>query len=322
MLLGVASALLSPNLSMAMVEYGALRDKKPEEPLARLGLAAGAGWLAGLLAAASVAAALGTWFNLPVSLAASAASLAIALRLLPEPVLRLERPLAARPYTVFLDVIERFRLVYGLLANPPLLFRLLRRRVRRVINTRLAAVLAAVATGFMGVGVFFTQLPYYWRNVRGMTDSEILATSAVHRLSSIIGFTFMHRLAWIIGSKRLFIAAFAARSIVFTLPLLTAHLAPLAQAVLVYVFTGLTWSMISVSANSVVLDAVGVHRGGVGIGLLNTAISIGLILGSAVSGVVAEYMGVYACFPVAGLLAGAGALAAYLAVEERGEGRS
>ncbi|NPA05491.1 MAG: MFS transporter [Crenarchaeota archaeon] len=315
LVLGVASALLSPNLSMAMVEYGALRDKKPEEPLSRLGLAAAAGWLVGLLTASLVSGVSGTWFNIPASLAASTAAAVIAARYLPEPILRLERPVAARPSAVFLDIIERFRLVYGLLANPPLLFRLIRRRVRRAVTSRLLGVLLATSMGFMGVGVFFTQLPYYWKHVRGMTDPEILATSAVHRLSSIIGFLFMHRAAWLIGAKNLFIAAFAARTLVFLLPLATMNLQPVLQAVILYIFTGLTWSMISVSANSVVLEAVGVHRGGVGIGLLNTAISIGLIAGSAVSGIVAEYLGVYACFPIASMLAGLGAVTAYLAVK-------
>jgi len=217
---------------------------------------------------------------------------------LPKPLLRLEQGSIAKPASLFHGVVERVRLVYAIVTHPPLLFQ----KLFSGEWSRFTYYNLAIMVSFTGVGLFFTQMPTYLKQIRNLSDSLVLITSAIHSISSTISFTAMYTIASIIGTGKLLLLGIGGRVAVFLAPIITEWMPATIQALVIYTFTGITWAMISVSANSLAIHLTGMKSGGKSIGVLNSSMSIGLIIGSLASGIIAELYGLRACFIAASSL--------------------
>jgi MFS family permease len=297
LLAGSAGAFFSVNATMAAVEEGAERDSRPERPLASVGLASGAGWFTGLMLgsrAASYAGLMAAEIG-GLILAASALILSLAVA---EPPIIFERAVTAKPSMFFLGVVERVRLVYAYLTS-------FRRPLKTLatLRRRFDYYLAAMALAFTAVSLFFTQMPVYMRTVIGLSDSEVLRYMSIHSGTSTLTFALLYRGLIPTGDvERLLLLALAARSVAFTLPLLLAGLSPALMSLATFLTTGATWAMISVSMNSVALRIAEPARRGEKIGMLNSAVSLGILAGSLLSGLIAETLGFRAVFISASML--------------------
>ena len=294
---GLASGFISPNISMLVVELGAVREKRPEKPLSRLGVWSGLGWSLGLVVGAIVSS-LSTTVHTALVISISSTAGVIATIVLPKPMLRLEQGTIAKPTSFLHGVVERVKLVYVIVSHPPILHRrLLNRGWSRFILYNLAIVAC-----FTGTGMFFTQMPTYLRQARGLSDSLVLIALATHSISSTILFETIYTMASAVGAQKLLLLGIGCRIVVFIAPLITEWMPAMIQALVTYTFTGATWAMISVSANSLAVYLTGMKSGGKAIGVLNSSMGIGLIIGSLASGIVAKLYSLRACFIVASSL--------------------
>jgi len=294
---GVASGLVSPNISMLVVELGVSREKRPEKPLSRLGVWSSLGWSLGLVVGAAISNIFSTMCTALVISLSSAAGV-LATLALPRPLLRLEQGTLAKPTSLFHGVVERVKLVYVILAHPPILFQKLFGRGW----TRFTLYNLAIIACFTGAGLFFTQMPTYLKQVRGLSDSLVLIALAIHSMSSTIIFTSIYTIATMIGTKKLLLLGIGSRVIVFLVPLITEWMPPEIQALITYTFTGATWALISVSTNSLAMYLTGMKSGGKSIGVLNSSMGVGLIIGSLASGLIAKLYGLRTCFIAASSL--------------------
>lgn len=288
---GVASGLVSPNISMLVVELGVPREKRPEKPLSRLGVWSSLGWSLGLVIGAIISNFLPTMCTALIISLSSAVGV-LATLALPRPLLTLERETIAKPTSLFHGVVERVKLVYVIVTHPPILVQKLFSREW----TRFTLYNLAIVACFIGAGLFFTQMPTYLKQVRGLSDSLILVALAVHSISSTIIFTSIYTIATLIGTKKLLLLGIGGRVIVFLAPLTTEYMPAEIQALITYTFTGATWALISVSTNSLAVYLAGIKSGGKSIGILNSSMGIGLIIGSLASGIIAKLYGLRTCF--------------------------
>ena len=296
-LAGAAGAFFSVNATMAVVEIGAVGETRPEKPLASVGLAGGAGWFSGMIIGSRAAHCAGLWAAGLSSLSLAAAALLLAV-LVSEPPMLLERVITAKPSMFFLGVVERVRLVYSYLTS-------FRRPARALgaLRRRFDYYLAAMMMAFASVSLFFTQMPVYLRTRLLLSDSEVLKYLSIHSGTSTLVFALLYR--GIIPTGRvesLLVAAMAARSAAFLMPLLLAWAPPLLMSLSTFLVTGATWAVISVSMNSVALSVAEPARRGEKIGMLNSSVSLGILIGSVLSGLVAEILGFRAVFVLSSAL--------------------
>ncbi len=313
-LAGAAGALVSANVTMLALEAGAPAARRPERVLARLGFASGGGWAAGLALGSAVSAAYGTSVNFHVAVAVATLGLATLAAGVKGPMIPLERLHAIKPPSPFYGFVDRVKMVYALIVEPPKLGA----KVRRGLEDPLLLTLVAVLVAFSGIGVFFTQVPVFLRRVLGMGDAEVFAALSVHSLTSTASFTFIHRLVERLTPARALTLALLVRAVAFAAPPVVALTAP--QAVpAIFLATGFTWSMISVSMNSIVVAISEEERKGERLGQLTSMTSLGLLVGSAASGLLVEALGFHTAFVSAAALEAVAAAIIYLAV---GAGRT
>jgi len=298
MLAGAAGALFSVNATMAVVELGSLRNMRPERPLASLGLASGGGWFTGMLLGGRLMRIAGFRETALLGLSLSAISMLLALIVPRTPVL-LERAVTAKPSMFFLGVVERVRLVFAYITS-------LRRPIsafRGFVEKRFNAYITAMMLAFLSVSLFFTQIPVYMKLRLGLSNGEVFTYLSIHSGVSTLTFTALYgAAASMVSMDKLLEAALAVRAVAFTLPLLLSSLPPILMSLATFIATGATWSMISVSMNSVALELAEPARRGEKIGQLNSATSLGILLGSILSGVIADTLGFAADFLAASAL--------------------
>ncbi len=302
-LAGVGGALFSANVTVLAVELGAPSARRPERVLSRLGFASGGGWASGLVLASLVSRAYSTPYNFTVSLALLVVGLAILVLGVPQPLLPLERLHAVKLRTPFYGFVDRVKMVYALIVEPPSLVI----RVRRGLGDPLALFFLGVLVAFTGIGVFFTQVPVFMRKLLGMSDPDVFATLSVHSATSTLSFTIIHRLVEGLGAGRALTVALLMRSLAFALPPYAASISVHALP-LVFLATGFTWSIISVSMNTLTVALSEEERRGERMGQLTSVTGIGLLAGSLVSGYIASGLGFTAVFVASSLLELAAAL--------------
>ncbi len=293
---GVAGAFVSSNITMLAIEAGAPTAKRPEKALARLGFASGGGWATGLLVGSVVSNMYGTYANFYVSLVVAALALPALIFGIEKPLLPLERLHGVKLATPFYGFVDRVKMVYALLVEPPRLVS----RVRRGLEDPLIALYISVLTGFTGIGMFFTQIPVYMKAL-GLSDDVVLAFLSVHSLTSTLSFTLIHRIVEKMKPDKSFMIALAARAIAFTLPPTIVAVMGSSMLPALFVLTGFTWSMLSVSMNSLVVLLSEEERKGERMGQLTAVMSLGLLIGSILSGAIVNAFGFSGNFLVAGL---------------------
>ncbi len=298
--LGVAGGLLAPNLTALAVDYGPLLGyEKPEKPIARLGLSGSLGWCLGLLAAGLAGS---TSLAALLVIASSLACLLVSLLVRDAP-LSLERALVARPRPrPHLGIVERVKLVYALITNPP--------RLPRGVARVFLEYLMSLVLLFIASSMFFTQLPVYMAHL-GLSDREVYLLMSVHTLTSTFFYLTVPRMALAIGSWRLLELAVAARALAFLAPTIAPPKTHL-PAILTLIATGVTWALISTTMSAIAVELARPGWEGDALGKVNTAVGLGLTLGGMLGGLVAEYS-MPLVYPVASLLAWASLALLHLA---------
>ncbi len=291
-LMGVAGGLVGPNLTALAVDYGPLVGyEKPEKPIARLGFSGSLGWCTGLITAGLLIKEARQ--AIPLLLLASTASLASSLAVRDPPIV-LERAITARPRPrPFIGVVERVKLAFTLLSNPPTLFR----RLRTPFNT----YLASIAMLFTGSSMFFTQLPVLLKSM-GVSDKLVYWISSIHTIVSTIAYNITPRLSITLSPWRLLELAVAVRAAAIPLTLASWALGPLRVVPVVLVATGVTWAAISVSMSTIAVLLAEPGSEATALGQLNTAIGLGLSIGSIASGAIVASLGLKANYLIAPLV--------------------
>jgi MFS family permease len=294
---GFASALFSSNAVMAVVEAGSLvGERRPEVSLAHAGLASGSGWFLGLLLGGVFVKALGLRGALLVAI--PLAALAIISTVLSQgPLIELEREILAKPHTLFLGVAERIRMIFYYIpkmGNPL-------KASRRVMYDPFRSFLMAMMLAFLAISLFFTQIPVFMRRVLGVPDGDVMMLMSIHNGISTVIFALLGFNIIRIRPASALQLALALRSLAFLLPLLSYVVSYRLVLPITFLTTGTTWALINVSTNSIVLNMGGAERGGEKIGQLNGSISLGIVVGSLLSGVLVHVFGFKVNFIVASL---------------------
>lgn len=288
-LTAAGSGLIAPNLAMLAVEVLGSPRSAVSSVMARYGLASSTGWLVGLVVGAAASAGSLTLTAI-ASVASASSTAAYAALALPESSVTFERePIAhARPK---LWIAERAKLVFAILIHPPRLAGL--SRALRLLGTLfargVALYLLAVSCAFTGIGAFFTQLVVHFRAEAGMSESEVFRFYAVLSATSMAGYAVMPRLTARYAEERVLMGALIGRALLFLFPAMlpAKHL----YVLLLAPALGLTWAAISTNANAVMIRWSEPHKGGERLGELNAASSLGLTVGSLISGPVTSGLG-------------------------------
>ncbi|AEM38670.1 major facilitator superfamily MFS_1 [Pyrolobus fumarii 1A] len=292
LLLGIAGGLAIPNISSLIVDLGVGKGRRPEELLSKYyGFSSAAGWLMGYLLGWLATRSYGLQAAIMLTLCL-AIVLTLATRLLPPPPTTLEHSVPV--------IKARIRLLHE---------RIMRARFPHIADIRrlfrappLLWFYLSIAAGFTGISFFFTMLPYYWVEERGLTYDEVMLYASIHTLASSLTFLVAHRLIEALGAHNTLIMAFLARSLVFAQPLVTEHiLPPQHQAALTYMLTGLTWAILNTSLNTVALE-LRIGGRGTRLGIAQSASATGLVMGDAGASIVSYITSVRLCFAIASVL--------------------
>ena len=305
---GLGASMIPPALTVIFIEF-------IEKPRARvigfLNQVSGVGWLIGLL--------IGSYPMIELKdllFIASAIGLVAAIKsalLLPEPLGILEtRKIAVLSLIPWIS--DRARQLPIILFQYPRLSKLvaLLMDVYKSLKIRLSRTLPLLNLGtivlFTSIGLFFTVIPVYLRSYMGLSDSSVFALNAIAALVSTVAFTYVSRVAEVNDKVwNMLLSAVALRTLLFTAPV--TYMAITDMDVVVYAslstlfaLFGITWSMIALSLNTLVISLSEINKRDERLGQLNTMISTGIILGSMLAGLIGK-LGYTISFIVSGILA-------------------
>ncbi len=296
---GIASAFFSSNAVMAVVEVGSLSgERRPERSLAQAGLASGSGWFLGLLLGGLLVKIFGLREGLIFGIPMIAFAI-FSIMLAKGPLVGLEREIIFKPHMLFLGVAERIRMLFYYI---PRIITPFKRSSKPSYLDPFMSYLVAMMMAFMGISLFFTQIPVFMRRVLRIPNSEVMTLMSIHNGVSTIMFGFLGTRSLIIRPLKALEIAFSLRSLAFILPLTTKILDYKLIMPITFLITGSTWALINVSTNTITLDLGGMEKGGERMGQLNGAISLGILVGSLVSGIIVQSLGFMLDFLLASTL--------------------
>ena len=167
------------------------------------------------------------------------------------------------------------------------------------MSRKLPLTYLATTILFTAISIFFTPIPAYLRYL-GFTDSELFLLALVSITVSTITYRFLRKIiescsnAWCI-----LLISVGTRAILFMLPsLLKSRIVILVM----YILIGASWAGISLSLTMIILCMSEIERREERLSMLNASISIGLILGSLISGPIAEVLGFNYVFLISSIL--------------------
>ena len=196
-------------------------------------------------------------------------------------------------------ITGRLRAIPSVISHPNLVSNIrgliidLSKTLHYKFQRRMPLLVVGTSTLFTAIALFFTPMPAYLRDF-GLSDSEIYALSLTSIVASTIAYRLIKNLIEDMDkSWRILLTSVGIRTLLFLTPTMILYLDYARVALLIlYTLIGLSWAGISTSLMRLTLAYSENERRGERLGHLNTSISIGLIIGSIISGPLAESYGV------------------------------
>ncbi len=295
-LIGLFSAVLSPLLTTMLTDY----IGRDSIAVTKYNVYSSMGLIIGYFVAGSLRSFTGLGGVLLMSLAFLLISIPASLLISPKYV-------AVEPRKVsYLSSIPQFtgrlRPLPSTLFTPKIIYNMgrLARDFRKMVSRRLGRrlPLALLATGvfFTGVSAFFSLLPPMLRYM-GVSDSVLYYSYLYSTIVTIISYAFIIKRRERMGSPwRALIYTMFSRVGIFLLPLAPLthlHTSSVVAVSLLLLFTlvGITWGIITVYLPVAILSISEAERKDERLGHMNASIGAGMIMGSALSGLIVRSTG-------------------------------
>ncbi len=299
----VASLLILERLPQADWEEGLGRFNRYAAFGWMVGLGFGSLWtglLPGTIGEGWALRALGVF----TGLAAGGAALWICLSL-PEPTRpKLERTFVGTVVAVGNFLVERFRYaparLYYLL-GPRQILRLLQGKTR--LGPELTLYFYGILLASTAFSIFFVPLPLYLRGKLGIPSGLVFALYIFHHGMNALSYSWGRRLITRIGHRPTQALGLTARMILFPLfSLLGRGTASMALIPVFFMLTGITWALFQLSGMAIVSRLAPKGAKGEAMGIYNSLLGLGGMVGAAAGGFLADRLGYAAAFIAAGAL--------------------
>jgi len=285
-LLGLASASFSAIIILLAVETSRIKLSTASRIVNKISLFAGIGWSIGLIIAGITSIdSLGN--AIIIAFIANVTSLFITIKFLPETPITIERQQviipSPKPW-----IIDKARMIYSFIVQLPKLgdlynlLRLLKMCFVRTIPLYLFAMLIA----FTAIGLFFTQLPVFLKITIEMDDFMIFLAYALSSITSTLTYLLTPKLIDSLSERKLLGLILCLRGLIFSIPIYLSIFNSLILAIILFITIGASWAPISVTMNSIMIKMAEPHRRAERVSQLNAMISLGLMIGSGLSGLV------------------------------------